>query len=183
MPVLKILTVPNPILKKKSKKVGKINSEIKKLAKDLKETIRNFGDKHEKGAALSACQVGELKRLFVFRNQDGKLSTLVNPDILKLSKKQVVDMEGCLSIPKIYGAVSRAAKAKVKGLNLRGEKVEISAEGMISRILQHEIDHLNGIIFTERVDDLSKIYRLTKEGKLVREGMVSGSDKDSVIKI
>ena len=163
---LKILTFPNPILFKKSKKITIIDDEIKGLARDMAETLASYGSEHEIGAALAAIQVGVPVRMTVIRNDDGTFSALINPEIVKSTDGYFEDIEGCMSVPQKYGKVKRYKKIKVRGKDLYGKKIEIKAEGLLARILQHEIDHLDGILF---VDHLSQLKRDLYKRQLKKE--------------
>jgi peptide deformylase len=164
---LKVLTQPNPLLSEKSKKISIIDESIKKLAEDMAETMFGYGSEHESGVAIAAIQVGVPLRMTVVRQDSPKNSyyALINPEIVKGNGKIIEDMEGCLSVPKKYGKVQRFEKVKVRGINLDGKKIEIKAEGMLARILQHEIDHMNGKLFINHVKP-SEVYTLTKDGQL-----------------
>jgi len=166
---LKVITYPNPILSEKSKKISIIDQSIKNLAKDMAETMFSYGSEHESGVAIAAIQVGIPLRMTVIREPEKTKGyyVLINPEIVKGSGELIEDMEGCLSVPQKYGKVKRYQKIKVRGLDVTGKKIEVKAEGLMARILQHEIDHMNGRLFTTHVTD-GELYRLSKEGKLVR---------------
>lgn len=161
---LRLITYPNPILSQKSKKISIIDDSIKKLAADMAETVKSYGTEHEAGVALAAIQVGVPLRMTVIRNEDGSYFTLINPEVVKSAKEESSDMEGCMSVPRKYGKVKRSNKIKVRGLDINGRKIEIKAEGLLARIIQHEIDHMNGHLFTSRVD--GDLYRLQQSGQL-----------------
>lgn len=167
MSILKIITVPNPLLKKKSKKVAKIDKTLERLAYDMADTVENYQSEIETGVAMAAVQVGSLVRFVALREDDGSYVGFMNPEVTKLYGEKKEDLEGCLSVPGIYGIVERHENADIKGISMDGKKFKLKTSGVLSRILQHEIDHLNGILFTDRVKDLSKIYKLDKEGKLI----------------
>lgn len=167
MPILKIITTPNKILREKSKRVPVIDDDIKEIALNLSETVESKQGENESGVAMAAIQAGIPLRIIVIREDDGNYLCLINPEIIKSYKETEEELEGCLSVPKIYGFVERPKKIKVKALDLKGKKIEFKAEGLISRILQHEIDHTNGILFTDHIEDLNKLYKLRKDGKLV----------------
>lgn len=154
MALLQIRKYGDKILKKKTKKVKKINEEIVKLAHDMAETMR-LGQ----GIGLAANQVGILKRIIVieadFQNQ--QVLALINPKIVKRSREKSIDKEGCLSFPDICLDIKRSKKVKVKAKNIKGEKVAIEADGLLARALQHEIDHLNGILFYQRLSPIKRI--------------------------
>jgi len=145
--MLEILTYPNDILKKKSRPVTRVDDpRIKKLINDMLSTL----DAHD-GIGLAAPQVGENIRLCVVRN-DNDVLVLINPEIKKLSGKEVVMEEGCLSFPGKFIPIARPAKVKVKSLDHKGNKQVIRAKGLLARALQHEIDHLDGILYIERTE-------------------------------
>ncbi|MEK7375919.1 MAG: peptide deformylase [Candidatus Margulisiibacteriota bacterium] len=157
MAVLTILTQGNPVLKKKSKAIGKILPEIKKLIDNMEDTMRAAP-----GVGLAAPQIGALKRVIVADIGEG-LIALINPKILKRSGKCMF-YEGCLSVPGVEGQVERSESIRVKGLDKNGKPFVVEAEGYLAVVLQHEIDHLEGILFVDRIKDPSRIkYR--KSGK------------------
>lgn len=132
------------ILRKKSRRVEKIDERILQLLDDMAETMYK-----EKGAGLAAPQVGILKRVIVVDIGDG-LIKLINPEIVEQEGEEQGE-EGCLSVPDIIGEVKRPYKVKVKGLNEFGEEIEIKATGFLARAFSHEIDHLDGILFIDKV--------------------------------
>jgi peptide deformylase len=162
---LKIVTTPNPILLEKSKKISRIDDSIKQLATDMAETISDYGSEHETGVALAAVQVGVPVRMTVVRGDEGDYIALINPEIVKESKTQEEDIEGCMSVPQKYGRVVRPCKIKVRGLDINGKKMELKAEGLMARILCHEIDHMDGKLFTSRAIG-GEIYKLNSKGEL-----------------
>jgi len=166
---LKVITYPNPILSEKSKKISIIDDSIKKLAANMAETMFGYGSEHESGVAIAAVQVGVPLRMTVIRDESSKKGyyALINPEIIKGSGKLILDMEGCLSVPKRYGKVDRYEKIKVRGLDLDGKKIEIKTEGLLARILQHEIDHMNGSLFINHVKN-KEIYSLNQDGNLAK---------------
>ena len=132
------------VLRKKSKYIDKINEKLLKLLDDMAETMYQAN-----GVGLAAPQVGMLKRIAVVDIGDG-LIKLINPEIVEQEGEQQ-DIEGCLSIPGITGEVKRPDWVKVKALNENGENVEIEGDGLLARALCHEIDHLDGILFIDKV--------------------------------
>jgi peptide deformylase len=132
------------ILRKKSKKVEIVNDRIKILIKDMFETMYNA-----EGIGLAAPQVGVLKRVIVIDIGEGPIS-LINPEILS-QEGSCIDVEGCLSIPNEQGEVERPEKVKVKGLNENGKEIIIDGEALLARALCHEIDHLDGVLFIDKV--------------------------------
>ncbi|MDF2461288.1 MAG: peptide deformylase [Candidatus Saccharibacteria bacterium] len=174
-----IITIPNPKLRERSKRVGHIDDEIKQLAEDMIAATLDWeaGREHEFGAALAAVQVAQLYRVIVVRNDfdnkaDKSFSVFINPEIVKAEGEPVEELEGCLSVKDIYGSVARYPKVKVKALNLEGRPVRITATDFLARVFQHEIDHTNGMVFVDRVEDPHKLFRLGTNGKFtpVRTG-------------
>jgi len=160
MAVKKIATIPNPVLNKKTQKVGEINEEIKKIAQDLIDTVKVAED--PEGAGLAATQIGVSKRMCVVRNffedpmDENKIRSddivLINPKITHFSTEKDIDWEGCLSVPDKYGKVERALKIKVTAKDINGDLIKIKAEGFFARTIQHEVDHLDGILFTSKIE-------------------------------
>jgi peptide deformylase len=149
------------------------------------QTTLDWDHDSEFGAALAAIQIGEPLKLTVVRNDfdDAKskeFTTLVNPEIVKSSNENVSDVEGCLSVPGVYGRVSRPLKIKVKAQDINGDPIRLTLEGFPARVLQHEIDHMNGIIFLDHVKDSSQLFNIDKNGTLMP---VSQSKKDDLKKI
>jgi peptide deformylase len=142
---LKIVKYPNPILRKRAREVKEITPEIKELALDMAETMNK-----NQGLGLAAPQVGELKRIIVVSFEDGP-RIFINPEIVKKSKEKEVIEEGCLSFPGLFLKIKRAKETEVKALDENGKEIQIKDYGLISRVLQHEIDHLDGILFIDRL--------------------------------
>ncbi len=143
MAVLEIRKVGDPVLREKAKPVARITKRHQKLLKDMIETMYAAD-----GIGLAAPQVGVSERLIVVDIGEGPLA-LVNPEILAASGSDV-DREGCLSIPGVWGYVERFSRVTVQGLDEKGRPRRIEAEGLLARVLQHEIDHLDGILFTDK---------------------------------
>ena len=139
-----ILKYPNPKLKSKAAPIEKITPEILELGQKMIKTV-----KRNKGAGLAANQVGELKRLIIYLDND-KYKLLINPKIIRKSKEKIEVEEGCLSFPNLFGKVIRCKKVKVVSQNQLGKKVTVSTSGLLAVILQHEIDHLDGILFIDK---------------------------------
>lgn len=134
----------NPILRKKSKPINIIDGEILDLIKSMKETMIK-----ESGAGLSTCQVGKNIRLFVVNSEYSKNCVFVNPEIIKFSKKTEISEEGCLSLPGLFVPIQRAKSIKVKALDEQGKEFKLKAKDILARIIQHENDHLNGILICD----------------------------------
>jgi peptide deformylase len=143
--VLPILTYPNPLLKKKAEKIkDPKSSEIKELVFDMLETLEK-----NNGLGLAAPQVGKSVRLCIIK-LEGKTYIFINPKIKSKSWKKEILEEGCLSFPGKFMPVKRSKKVKVEAMDRKGEKIKIEAEGLLARAFQHEIDHLDGILFINR---------------------------------
>lgn len=148
MKKLSIIIYPNPILLKKTKKIkNHLAPEIQKLIPQMIEIM-----KKSNGMGLAANQVGKFLRLCIIKEKEqNKIYILINPTITAFSRKKVVLQEGCLSFPQQFFSISRSEKIKVRFLDEQGEKVKIKAEGLLARAIQHEVDHLDGIVFIERL--------------------------------
>lgn len=152
MSVYQIVEIGADVLREKAKEVKEINSSITKLLDNMADTMYAAN-----GLGLAAPQIGVSKRVIVIDAGEGLLE-LINPVILE-RHGEVIDTEGCLSIPKVTGDVARAAWVRVQGLNRQGQLLDFEAEGLLARALQHETDHLNGVLF---VDLARKTYRSKK---------------------
>jgi peptide deformylase len=167
--MFEIKIYPDEVLKQKAKPVTEFNQELRDFVNRMFETMYKRG-----GVGLAANQVGHLKRVVILdlnagRPEQGKEKlTLINPEIVA-SEGEVYKEEGCLSLPGLYKKVKRAAWVKVKAQNLDGEEFEIEGEGLLARALQHEIDHLNGIVFIDRLSPLQKRLALQRFKKLKRD--------------
>jgi peptide deformylase len=150
-----ILVLPDKRLRLVSKPVKAVNAEIKRLVEDMFETMYAAP-----GIGLAAIQLGEPKRVITMdlakRDESQTPQVIINPEILWTSEEKATYEEGCLSIPEYYEEVERPAQVKVKYLDLDGTPREVAAEGLLATCLQHEIDHLNGVLF---IDHLSKLKR------------------------
>jgi peptide deformylase len=159
MAIREITTFPDNVLRKETETVKEFNHNLKDLVDDMIETMREAP-----GVGLAAPQIGVSKRVVVieFGNEEDEtipkqLFVLVNPEIVKKSGEMVKGMEGCLSVPGLVGEVERADVVTVRAQNLKGAKIKIRAQGWLARIFQHEIDHINGILYTDRTE---KIWQL-----------------------
>lgn len=135
------------ILRKKSREIEVIDDRIKELAEDMFDTMHKYD-----GLGLAGVQVGILKRIIVIDLYDDVSKfCLINPEIVEKSEETVELEEGCLSYPNQFGKVVRSTKVKVKALDLDGKNVTLEAEGLLAQALQHEIDHLNGEVFKDKI--------------------------------
>lgn len=169
-----IITIPNPLLRSKSQRIGYIDDEIRQLASDMIKATLDWEDsrQHETGAALAAIQVAKPVRLIVIRNDfdnkdDRSFQALINPEIIKSEGEPTESMEGCLSVGDTYGKVLRYPKVKLKGLDLDGRPIRLTATGFLAQVLQHEVDHTNGIVFVDRIKDPAKLFRLQPDGSFI----------------
>ena len=158
MAVLEIKKNNEPILRKRSKSVKKVDKEIRQLIVDMAQTMAKG-----QGIGLAAPQINVLRRVIVihgdFKGQ--RILGLVNPKITKKSKEKEKGTEGCLSFPGVFLEIKRAKEVEVKGLDINGKKIRLKAKGLLARVLQHEIDHLDGILFFNRLNIINRIkFRL-----------------------
>jgi peptide deformylase len=168
MAIRPILTAPDPRLKAVSTDVEKVDDEIRKLAADMADSMYAAD-----GIGLAAIQIGIAKRVIVMDldQKDGKKNprTFINPKILWASEEMATFEEGCLSVPEIWDDVERPARIKAEYLDLDGQRVELDADGLLATCLQHEMDHLNGVLFIDHLSRLKRamaIKKLTKAKKL-----------------
>jgi peptide deformylase len=169
-----IITLPNPHLREKSAKVYEINDDVLQFIKDMTDAALDWeaSRPHEISAALAAIQVDRLQRIVIVRSdfdnkESNEFTTLINPEIVKYEGKLVEDYEGCLSVSNIYGHVPRYSKIRVKATNIEGQEVRFKADGFLARVIQHEIDHTNGIVFIDHIKDAPKaFYTLDDKGEL-----------------
>ncbi|HEY5731363.1 MAG TPA: peptide deformylase [Anaerolineales bacterium] len=150
-----IVTLPDPVLRRKARPVTKFDKDLQTLIDDMVETMREAP-----GVGLAAPQIGLSERLLVIeyyeREEDEeneeapkKVWAVINPVIVKASEEKVIGVEGCLSIPGLVGEVERHAEVHVRALNRHGKPMKVKAKGWLARIFQHEIDHLNGVLFPD----------------------------------
>ena len=158
MAIREIVSLPRPILRRKAHKVTDFGPELQTLIDDMIETMRQAP-----GVGLAAPQVDVSLRLIVVEYGDdedeeapSKLYVMANPEVTRASKDTVIGTEGCLSVPGIQGDVERPEAVTVKGFNRRGQAMTIKAKGWLARIFQHEIDHVDGILFVDRAEKIWK---------------------------
>jgi peptide deformylase len=165
MAIREIVTVPAPVLRRKARKVSDFGDELQELIEDMVETMRAAP-----GVGLAAPQVGESLQLIVVeyaehdenetedeKQKPPRLYAIVNPEITRLSEEKEVGTEGCLSIPGFAGNVNRPVEITIRGFNRRGQPMRVKAKGWLARIFQHEIDHLEGVLFTDLADKVWKL--------------------------
>ena len=168
MAILHICTYPEEILGQRAEPITEIDEEVITLVDQMVETMYNAP-----GIGLAATQVGVAKQLLVAdiapRGPESELIVLINPEIVA-AEGEVIFEEGCLSVPDYQAEVKRHEKVTVRGLNLKGEEIEIKAEGLLAIVLQHEIDHLNGMLFIDRLSKLKRdLYKRRRRKQLAKE--------------
>lgn len=160
MPIREIVTSPAPVLRTRAHKIREVTPETRQLLEDMVDTMRAAP-----GVGLAAPQIGVSQRLIVVEyadeeeDSDGaakppRLFAMVNPEIVRRSEESVSGTEGCLSIPGYLGVVDRATSVTVKGLNRFGQPMRVKASGWLARIFQHEIDHLDGVLYIDRASEV-----------------------------
>ena len=164
----KILIEPDPILRKKCAPLEKVDDDIRKLMKDMLETMYDAP-----GIGLAAVQIGILKRLVVLdvskdENKKDPLF-LINPEIIKKSDDTSIYEEGCLSLPGQFAEIERPAECFLKYIDLNGQEKELKAKGLLSTCIQHEVDHLNGVLFIDYLSKLKKDMIIKKLAKHKKE--------------
>ena len=177
MAVREIVTLPHPVLRRKARKVSDFGADLQKLVDDMIDTMREAP-----GVGLAAPQVNVPLRVIVveFGDEDDeevppRLYVMVNPEITRKSREMVTGIEACLSIPEIAGDVDRPLTVTVKGQNRRGQPLKIKAKGWLARIFQHEVDHLNGVLF---VDHAERVWKI--EGEPSQVGAPGTVERESV---
>ena len=157
MAVLPIITFPDAILRQRAKKVKKIDDSILRLAEDLIDTMRDAG-----GVGLAANQVGALRRVIVIQLPEEESSIYVNPEIVHREGEREVE-EGCLSVPGFKATVVRAIWVKAKALDETSKLVRLKADGILAQALEHEIDHLNGILYMDHLESHEQLVKVELE--------------------
>ena len=169
MALREIIKLPHPTLKRKAHKVSEFNQEFQQLVDDMVDTMRA-----EPGVGLAAPQVNQSLRLIVVEypeddaveDSDPRLFVVANPEFSYMSKETVKGIEGCLSVPNLLGEVERSQEVTVTGKDRKGKKIEIKAAGWLARIFEHEIDHLNGILYVDRAEVLYQPDEVTPEERV-----------------
>ncbi|AZO60345.1 MULTISPECIES: peptide deformylase [unclassified Mesorhizobium] len=168
MSIKPLIILPDPILRQVSKPVERVDGDLRKLTDDMLETMYDAP-----GIGLAAIQVGEPRRLLVIdlakEGEPPAPHVFINPEILESSDERSVYEEGCLSIPDYYAEVERPAAVRVKYLDREGKLQEMQAEGLMATCLQHEIDHLNGVLFIDHISKLKRDMVVRKFKKLAKD--------------
>ena len=158
MTVRSIHVLPEPILRRKSKKVARIDKYVQRLIDDMIETMRAAS-----GVGLAAPQIGVSLRIAVIEMPGAnEVIVLINPEIIKKQGERLVH-EGCLSVPGYQGEIERSVWVKVKAQDRHGRSIRLKGEELLAQALEHEIDHLNGVLYVDRVDGPDKLWKLTSE--------------------
>ena len=168
--MLPVLKFPNPSLRRRAEPVKSVDASVRELAAAMRETMRAVG-----GVGLAAPQVGRPARVIVAETPEkrGDPLMLANPEVVA-AEGELFWREGCLSLPGVFAPVRRSRKVKVAALNMQGEPVEIDAEEHLAVCLQHEIDHLDGVLFVDRLSRLKRSLLMSKYEKLRRKAKAEG---------
>ena len=158
MAILTIRNFPDPILKQKAKRVRAIDGSVKKLISDMIETMHAVPGR----VGLAAPQVGVSLRVIVIGLPEAEDIAIVNPEIVRRRGERLLD-EGCLSVPGYFGQVKRAESVTVKGRDQSGKEIRIKAEGLLAQALEHEIDHINGVLYLDHLESMDKLYKIEPE--------------------
>jgi len=169
-----IITLPNPHLRQKSTRIREITEEVLGLVEEMTAAAVDWENSrpHEISAALAAVQLDRMDRVVIIRSdfddKDEKgFTALINPEIVKYEGSLVADYEGCLSVRDVYGKVPRYTKIRVRATDIEGNEIRFKAEGFLARVIQHEIDHTQGIVFIDHIKDQTEaFYTLDEKGEL-----------------
>jgi peptide deformylase len=167
--ILPLIMLPDPLLRAKAKKIRQIDSSVVILADDMVATMR-----FHNGVGLAANQVGILKRVVVLEVPDDSLRVLINPEIIKKQGEREVE-EGCLSVPGYRGLVTRSIWVKARSLSIDGTEIRLKAEGLLAQALEHEIDHLNGIVYVDHLKRHEDLWKIEQEQLLEADEPESAS--------
>ena len=153
-----IRTLPDPVLKQKAKRVRTIDGSIKKLIRDMIETMHSEPGR----VGLAAPQIGVPLRVIVIGIPEEEDIAIINPEIVRSRGERSID-EGCLSVPGYFGQIKRAESVTVKGRDQDGKEIRIKAEGLLAQVLEHEIDHLNGVLYLDHLESLEQLRKVEPE--------------------
>jgi len=158
MAVFPVRVVPDPVLRQKSKRVRIIDGSIQRLIEDMRETMHAVPGR----VGLAAPQVGVPLRVIVIGIPDEEDIALINPEIVRRTGERLVT-EGCLSVPGYFGEIERAQSVRVKGRDPSGKEIRIKAEELLAQALEHEIDHLNGVLYIDHLESMDKLQKIEPE--------------------
>jgi len=162
---MQVITLGNELLRQKAEKIDKVNKEIVDTAKQMLEII-----KKDKGVGIAGPQIGFMKRIFVVHVEGDEDRVFINPSILETSQKTNKFEEGCLSVPGIYADVIRSESVKIQAWNEKGKPFTLEASGLLARVIQHEYDHLEGVLFLDRVSEVKRKRLMSKYEKAALKG-------------
>jgi peptide deformylase len=159
MAIMPVIKMDNPLLHQRAKKVRKIDSSIQELIDDMVETMHGV-----EGVGLAAPQVGVPLQVVVIQiPEDEEIITLINPEIVKTSEDTEMMTEGCLSLPGYRGEVKRFTSVTVKARDSQGKPIRVKGEGLLAQVLQHEVDHINGVVFVDHLESMNELHKLEEE--------------------
>ena len=160
MAILPLAMMDNPVLHQKAKRVRKIDGSIQKLVDDMIETMHHIGG----AAGLAASQVGVPLQVVVIELPGEDVITLINPEVVKSWGERDVT-EGCLSLPGYRGEIKRSESVTVKGRDRHGKEIRLKADGLLAQALEHEIDHINGVVYIDHLESVDNLYQIEPEGE------------------
>jgi len=163
MAVLRMRHLPDPVLRQKAKRVPAVDSSIQRLIDDMVETMQQSN-----GVGLAAPQVGVSLRVVVLQMPDDEPIALINPEIVKRSGEREL-AEACLSVPGYAGEIKRSASVVVKGKDRQGKVIRIKATELMAQALEHEVDHLDGILYVDHVDSEDKLYQVKPKNEYIED--------------
>ncbi|MCY4088918.1 MAG: peptide deformylase [Candidatus Saccharibacteria bacterium] len=186
----KIIRLPNPLLRQTSKKIGLINDRVKNLVAEMIDQAKawEISRQHEITVGLAAIQIGQPLKIIIVRSDFNPQSSpdfevLINPKITKSFGEQIIQPEGCLSVPNYYAPIQRFDKIQLTALNLDGQNFKIKAEGFAARVLQHEVDHLKGIMTVDQaVEYTDSMGQTFNFAQLNQQGQLEAVNQKEVIK-
>ena len=158
MAVFPIRTFPDPVLKQKAKRVRTIDRSIKKLIRDMIETLHSEPGR----VGLAAPQIGVPLRVIVIGLPEEEDIAIINPEIVRRRGERLLD-EGCLSVPGYFGQIKRAETVTIKGRDPNGKEIRIRADGLLAQVLEHEIDHLNGVLYLDHLESMDQLRKIEPE--------------------
>ena len=157
MTIRNIRISPDPVLRGKSRRVTRVDRSLQRLIDDMIETMRAAS-----GVGLAAPQIGVPLRIVVIGIPDSDVIALINPEVVKRQGQRRV-VEGCLSVPGYQGEIERSLWVKVKAQDRQGKNIRLKGEELLAQVLEHELDHLNGILYLDRIETQDKLWKLTPE--------------------
>ena len=158
MAIIPIRVLPDPVLRQKSKRVRIVDGSIQKLISDMIETMHAVPGR----VGLAAPQVGVSRRVIVIGIPEEEALVLINPEVARKKGERLIS-EGCLSVPGYFGEIERSESVTVKGLDQSGKGIRIKADELLAQALEHEIDHLNGVLYIDRLESMDKLCKIEPE--------------------